>query len=335
MVLRNVFSIIIVFITINYSTCSIQPLTNDLLSMAYSFVGLILLGLVIFTMYSYAVADQQKKIILRTQVINYLFGVLILIAVPSFTAFLCNIQMFLFSDSFSNQNYLNASLNILQKYMDETLSKTFDNYQTIAMREGQSNTPYSFMFLSFQLTGTTILYLIMSKDQPNLITTAIHRSLRPVVVTYLPYKQYMVYNSITDRISRDMEMVYVGLNMHIFILNIINSGLFAGLVIVGVVGRLIPGLRKAGDMLIAFGLGMHILYPFLYSIYLQSFDEIFNHDRNLYNQEYVKNVFVNAYSYYQISIYQLMIITLPNLALASVAAFTMNAYKTFDFIESM
>lgn len=339
MVLKNVFSLILLILvpySIAHSTCNIELPTGGLLELAYRFVGLILLGLVLYTMYSYFTSDQQKRTILRAQAINYMFGILILVALPSFSAFLCHIQMLLFGESFGvSGNYMNASLQILATYMDQTLSRTFQNYETIAIREGQSNVPYSTIFLSFQLSGATILYLIMSKDQPNLHITALQRGIVPVVITYLPYKQYMIYNTMTDRISRDMEMVYIGLNVHIFVLNIINSGLFAGLAVLGVVGRLIPGLKKAGDMLIAFGLGMHVLYPFLYSIYLQSFNEIINLDTGLYNPDYVKNIFAQGYSYYQISIYQLMIITLPNLALAAVAAFTMNAYKTFDFIESM
>lgn len=336
MVLKSVYSILILMLFTYSSSCRIEITDNKLLEIAYQLVGIILLGLALITIYTYIVSDQQKRITLRAQAINYLFSIFILIALPSFSAFLCTIQTAMFGEVAGNGDYITSSINYLNQQTNGILDSIFDMYSLINTREGKANTPYSFTIVSVGISGYAILLAIMSIDQPNLFITAVQKSLIFPIITYFPYKQNMIYNSMSNRIVRDLEMIYLGLQVHVFILRLIQNGLFAGMVIGGVVIRLIPGLRKAGDMLIAFGLGMHVLYPFIYSVYLQAFSSIFEKDNGLYNPHYVKEIFLNTkYSYYTISTYQLMIITLPNLSIAIVAAFAMNAYKTFDFIESM
>ncbi len=329
MVLKSVFSLII----ISSATCNLE-IDNNMIRIAHQIITIILIGLALFTIYSYLIADQQKRIIVRASAINYLFSIFILLAIPGFSEFLCRLQS---NIDPSIGNYFDYSMNTLQSRTDMLLSNILSAYDRLAQREGEANIPYSFTIVSFTITGATILYVIMSLDQPSLITSAITKSMIFPVITYLPYKQYMVYNSITNRIIRDLETIYIGLQVHLFILQIIRNGLFAGIAIGGVVIRLFPGLKKAGDMLIAIGLGMHILYPFIYSIYLRGFEDIFNADQGIYNPRYVENIFIKNpdLSYYKVSLYQLMVITLPNLSLAVVAAFAMNAYKTFDFIESL
>lgn len=335
MVSKSVFSLILLTVLVS-GTCKFD-IQNNMIKIAYQAVAIIMIGLALFTIYTYIMADQQKKITLRASVINYLFGVFILIAIPGFSELLCTLQNAIFGQAMGGGNYYEYSINTLQSRTDGVLSDILRAYDKLAYREGMANIPYSFSIVAIAITGSTILYVIMSLDQPNLLTTAIMKSMVFPVITYLPYKQYIVYNTVTNRIVRDLEIIYIGLQVHLFILEIIRNGLFAGIAIGGVVIRLIPGLKKAGDMLIALGIGMHILYPFIYSIYLKGFDTIFNIDQDLYNLDYVDKIFMNEtnLSYYKISVFQLMVITLPNLSLAVVAAFAMNAYKTFDFIESL
>jgi hypothetical protein len=341
MVLKSVFSILLF---LNAYACSsilntlFQPNSsgtlNSLMTNIYIGAALISLALVLYYMYSFSIGNQNEKEKARANAINFLFGFLILLALPIYEVAICQINSSFFND---NSSYVATTLSRLENKTIEIRNKFLLIHTRIAEYEAKANTPYTFSVLVPKvLSANCLLTIMMMMDDPSLGSKVASDCVIISTISHFPDKPKQIHAGIMRQISNDLGSIYFGFQIHKIILQFISTGIFMAVAAIGVMLRFIPGLRKAGDVAIAFGFGMHLIYPFVYSLFFSMYNTVINKP-NLNITEYsieYESIFKSiGLEYYHLAVDLLFIITIPNLALGAVAVFASNAYKTFDILS--
>ncbi len=338
MVWRIIFSLVLLYAGSCDGSLYDISTYNTYADLAYRGLAIIFIMFTLYHIYQYFRNKQEREKI-KAAAWNYVMGLFILMALPGYAIFMCEMFKFFFQDvvNSSVDDYMSYSQNTLQTIIYDIEHTIYIIYDKSIDYSARASQPFISPSVSVQLPGcvAALLLVIFSDLDPRTIPTSINYCVQVNQVSYFPERQYTVYLSLLTTIKDTYSLLYTGFLLHKLILDIIAQGWFATFVPIGVVARFLPGLRKPGDVLIALGFGMHIIYPFVYSMFLSTFEYIV--DDAKINSVFLPNGTRPPYdiniNLYKVSAYTLLAITLPNLAAATVAVFVSNAFKVLDVLE--